>query len=60
VAAVVRLRDSRDLTGDVVAIIAIDTGESKNLAGASVSFTEGLFADMTATIEGVVWIGPEQ
>ncbi|MCL1872165.1 MAG: hypothetical protein FWF90_17385 [Promicromonosporaceae bacterium] len=58
--AVVTLRDSRNPDGEPVALVVIPTGESRELAGTSVSFGEGLFFDAAgARVTGVVWIGAE-
>jgi len=62
-AATMVLRDSRDATGEIVAVVELQPvgvhGSDYSLwAGeGGVSFGEGLFAVITGTIEGAVWVG---
>ena len=54
----VTLRDSRDTTGDPIAVVTIPAGASKELSIAGgISFGDGLFADANDAFTGVVWIG---
>lgn len=57
----VYLRDSRDVEGQVLAVIDLTDGqhETVSLAPGGVSFGEGLFLDKTGagTLAGAVWLG---
>lgn len=61
--ATLTLRDSRDATGEIVAVVELQAagvhGSDYSLwAGdGGISFGEGLYAVVTGTIEGAVWVG---
>jgi hypothetical protein len=65
-AASIVLHDSRDPSGEIVAVIDLASPAAWNGMGSSdslwageggVSFGEGLFATIVGTVEGAVWVG---